>query len=175
LIEIMVVVAIIGLVAAMGLPSLISSVHRSGMPKALDDIKDLCSSARRQAIFSGHTMEVVFHPLEKRMEVAAAPTDQIASPAPADTAAAAPPPAAIPTPPPSLSAVTTTATLPDTVSMEMLDINLQEYKDSEEARVRFFPNGTCDEMTVILNSGSDWRKITLEFSTSLATVSTVTR
>ena len=29
----------------------------------------------------------------------------------------------------------------------MLDINLTEYKDADVARVRFYPNGTCDELT----------------------------
>ena len=41
------------------------------------------------------------------------------------------------------------------------------------ARVCFFPNGTSDEMTVVLHSRDDWRKITLEFSTGLTFVSDV--
>ena len=57
----------------------------------------------------------------------------------------------------------------------MLDINLQDIGASEWARVRFFPNGTSDEMTIVLHDRDDWRKITLEFSTGLATVSDVDR
>ena len=53
----------------------------------------------------------------------------------------------------------------------MLDINLLEYWRSDKARVRFFPNGTCDEMTLVLHSGDDVAKITLEFATALASVS----
>jgi hypothetical protein len=55
-----------------------------------------------------------------------------------------------------------------------LDINLSEYKDSEWARVRFYPNGTSDEMTVVLHSDrNEWRKITLELTTGLASVDDV--
>jgi len=57
----------------------------------------------------------------------------------------------------------------------MLDINLLDYGASEVARVRFFPNGTCDELTLVLHSGDEWEKITLEFSTALASVAPVTR
>jgi hypothetical protein len=55
----------------------------------------------------------------------------------------------------------------------MLDINLLEYKDSDEARVRFFPNGTSDEMTLVLQSGDDYRKITLEVTTALTSVGVI--
>jgi hypothetical protein len=43
------------------------------------------------------------------------------------------------------------------------------------ARVHFFPNGTCDELTLVLHSSDEWEKITLEFSTALASVGPVTR
>src|SRR5665213_539682 len=66
-------------------------------------------------------------------------------------------------------------TLPAGLDFAMLDINLMDFSQSDVARVRFFPNGTCDEMTVVLHSATDWRKITLEFSTSLATVSDVNK
>jgi hypothetical protein len=66
-------------------------------------------------------------------------------------------------------------TLPDGVDIAMLDINLLDYGASDEARVRFFSNGTCDELTLVLHSRDDWEKITLEFSTALASVSPVTR
>jgi hypothetical protein len=59
-------------------------------------------------------------------------------------------------------------TLPDGVAMEAIGINLMDFSQTEESRVRFFPNGTCDELTLVLHSGTDWRKITLEFSTAIA-------
>ena len=59
-------------------------------------------------------------------------------------------------------------TLPEGVAMEGIGINLMDFSEAEVSHVRFFPNGTCDELTLVLHSGEDWRKITLEFSTALA-------
>ena len=39
----MVVVAIIGLIAAMGLPSIIMALQKDGMRKAVSDVQDICS------------------------------------------------------------------------------------------------------------------------------------
>ncbi len=50
LIEIMVVVAVIGLLAAMGLPALNKSLQKEGMRKAISDVQDVFFSAREQAI-----------------------------------------------------------------------------------------------------------------------------
>jgi prepilin-type N-terminal cleavage/methylation domain-containing protein len=139
LIEIMIVVGIIGLIAAMGVPSILQSLQKEGMRKAVSDLVDVCNDARSHAILSGQTCDVTFHPAEKKFE----------------------------------SSGGKSATLPDGVDFAMLDINLMDFSQSDVSRVRFFPNGTCDEMTVVLHSADDWRKITLEFSTSIATVSDV--
>ena len=66
LIEMMIVVAIIGLIAAMGVPSILQALRKDGMRKAISDVKDVLDTARARAIFSGQTTEVVFHPLEKK-------------------------------------------------------------------------------------------------------------
>jgi prepilin-type N-terminal cleavage/methylation domain-containing protein len=136
LIEIMIVVAILGLVAAMGVPSILQSLRKDGMRKAVSDVKEALDTARSRAIFSGQNTEVVFHPLERSVG---------------------------------------STVLPEGVEIAMLDINLLDYGASEEARVRFFSNGTCDELTLVLHARDEWEKITLEFSTSLASVSPVTR
>jgi prepilin-type N-terminal cleavage/methylation domain-containing protein len=139
LIEIMIVVGIIGLVAAIGVPSILQSLKKEGMRKAVGDVMDVCNDARAHAILTGQTADVTFHPADKSFS----------------------------------SSGGKSATLPDGVDFVMLDINLMDFSQSEISRVRFFPNGTCDEMTVVLHSANDWRKITLEFSTSIATVSDV--
>jgi len=171
LIEIMIVVAIIGLIAAMGVPSILQLLRQDGMRKAVSDVRDACSDARARAIFWGRTTEVVFHPAEKRLEIADAPSDQSQSSlagAPGDNSESKPP-----APPPMKTKEP--AVLPEGVDIAMLDINLLDYGASDVARVRFFPNGTCDELTLILHAGDEWQKITLEFSTGLSSVSPVTR
>ena len=141
LIEMMIVVGIVGLMAAIGVPSILQSLHKEGMRKAVDDLVDVCTDARAHAILSGQTADVTFHPADKTFASSGGKSGK----------------------------------LPDGVDFAMLDINLMDFSQSDVARVRFFPNGTCDEMTVVLHSAADWRKITLEFSTSLTTVSDVNK
>ncbi|MGD0614836.1 MAG: type II secretion system protein, partial [Verrucomicrobiota bacterium] len=62
LIEIMVVVGIIGMIAAMGVPTLYRMLHREGFGKTVGDVMDLCSAARARAILQGSTTQIVFHP-----------------------------------------------------------------------------------------------------------------
>ena len=58
--------------------------------------------------------------------------------------------------------------MPENIAFEMLDINLSEYRESEWARVKFYPNGTSDEMTVIfLSDKNERRMIQLEVTTGL--------
>jgi prepilin-type N-terminal cleavage/methylation domain-containing protein len=171
LIEIMIVVAIIGLVAAMGVPSILQTLRKDGMRRAVSDVMGLCSEARAQAIFRGQPTRLVFHPAEKQVEIAAAtPADSAslppgASPNPAGT---------VPPPPPSPNAKGAVV-LPANVDIAMLDINLIDCGGQPEASVCFFPNGTCDELTLVLHSGDEWQKITLEYATALASVGPVTK
>jgi prepilin-type N-terminal cleavage/methylation domain-containing protein len=140
LIEIMVVVGIIGMIAAMGVPTLYRMLHREGFGKTVGDVMDLCSAARARAILQGSTTQIVFHPKERRCELEGG-----------DPAGA--------------------VTFGEDVQIEMLDVNLLEYKDTDLARVHFFPNGMSDEMTLILRSdANEWRKISLEITTGLASL-----
>ena len=164
LIEIMVVVAIMGLILATGIPSIYRIWKKEGMRQAVSDVVEVCSNARARAIFSGSQVEVVFHPLERRFEIGGGSV----SPPPASEfeaeSAAAPPPA-----PPSGSGQA--GQFSADIVIEMLDVNLSEYRESEFVRVRFFPNGTSDEMTLILRSSkNEQRGVTLEITTGLASV-----
>jgi len=171
LIEIMMVVAIIGLVAVIGIPAILMEMHRGPMSKAVNDVMEICSHARSQAILNGVPTTVVFHPQTREVAIGAVQvSDQVSNsmdaPFPSGAAPLNPPPVTGP------RQVNSTQ-FDDSVAVEMLDINLLEYKDADEARVRFFPNGTSDEMTLVLHSGDEWRKITLEVATALASVGTV--
>ena len=135
LIEIMVVVAIIGLVAAMGLPSMLQVLHKDGMRKAVEDVTELLGDARAKSILQNQITTVSFRPGDNRLD----------------------------------SSIGKTVQLPDGIAMEAIGINLLDFSQVESSYVRFFPNGTCDELTLVLHSGTDWRKITLEFATAIAT------
>lgn len=139
LIEIMMVVAIIGLAMAVGAPAFYRAVNKEGFRKTVSDVLDVCTAARAQAILKGSITEVEFHPTDRWCDVVGGSKHR--------------------------------ATFGDNTTIEMLDVNLRECKDTEAVRVRFFPNGTSDEMTLILRSDKDeWRKIALEITTGLASV-----
>lgn len=161
LIEVMVVVGVLGMVMAMGFPAIYRVVHKESLTRAVNDVVRTCERARTQAIMSGNAADAVFYPLDKRMDVAAGST---ASDDKTGEGAA-----------PTTAPVSRTgAQLPDNITLEMLDVNFIEYKEAEEARVRFYPNGTCDEMTVVLRSDhNEYRKITLEITTALASVEAI--
>jgi len=146
----MVVVAIIGMICAIGLPGIIKVMHKEGMRKALSDVTDVCSAARAKAIITQHTTAVVFHPGDKAFAVEGGGPGQG-------------------------STYVSQSKLPDDVDIAMLDINQQDYGGAEWAKVLFFPNGTSDEMTLVLHHKDDWRKITLEFATGFTRISDVDR
>ena len=152
LIEVMIVVAIMGLIAAIGVPSILQTFRKEGMRKAVSDVEDVCAEARTRAILQNQKTAVIFHPQpqDRRFEVEGAAGGANAS-----------------------SGRVTSSTLPAGVEIAMLDINLQDYGASEWARVFFYPDGTSDEMTLVLLSQGERRKITLEFSTAQATASDV--
>ena len=68
LIEIMIVVAIIGLMAAMGAPVLLAMLQKDGMRKAVGDVTDLLGDARAQAILKGQNTDVSFRPADNRLD-----------------------------------------------------------------------------------------------------------
>jgi prepilin-type N-terminal cleavage/methylation domain-containing protein len=165
LIEIMMVVAIIGLVMTMGVPAILRAKQQEPMRKAVNDVMEICSHARAQAILHGVTMAVVFHPQSRQVALASAETA-----GPAGDSAQPNVPAGDSKPSTAGASSLNSGQFADSITLDMLDINLLEYKDADVARVRFFPNGTSDEMTLILHSRDQYRKITLEVTTGLASM-----
>ena len=165
LIEIMVVVGIIAIVMAMTVPFVYKVRQREAMNKAVRDVMEVCSQARAQSILQGKITELQFYPKEKRCQVAGYAGEKPPATEESSEPGVAPPP-------PANSGLG--ARIHDAIAIEMLDVNLTEYKDLEFARVRFFPNGTCDEFTLVLHSDKgEWHKIWLEITTGLANVGAV--
>jgi len=61
--------------------------------------------------------------------------------------------------------------IPPNVQIEILGVNFVELQTAEEAKVKFYPNGTCDEFTIVLRSDkNEWRKISLDIITAIPDV-----
>ena len=168
LIEIMMVVAIIGLMMTIGVPAILRTTRQEPMRKAVNDVMEICSHARAQAVLQGVTTMVVFHPQSRQVAIAGVETANLA-----DNSAQSVVPTSGSKPSTSGASSLNSTQFADSITIDMLDINLLEYKDADEARVRFFPNGTSDEMTLVLHSGDQYLKITLEVTTGLASVEVI--
>lgn len=147
LIEIMLVVGILGVLLGVSVPAFYQAVKKEPLRKALVGVSEACEMARAQAILNGKTVSVNFQPQERTFSVEGGAAGKIH-------------PGAV-----------TSGSIDDSIGIEMLDVNLIEYREAEAARVRFFPNGTCDEFTLILRSSrNDWYKLTVEPSTGSVAV-----
>ncbi len=141
----MIVVAIIGIIMSAGVPTLYRALKKEGFRRTVSDIVEVCSAARARAILQGTETEVWFHPRDGTCEVAGGASGVNGG-------------------------LATSAKIED-AQIQMLDINLLEYRDANIAKVRFYPNGTSDEMTLILMSDrNEQRGIVLETTTAMASV-----
>jgi prepilin-type N-terminal cleavage/methylation domain-containing protein len=148
LIEIMVVVAILGLVAAIGMPAMMKALQKDGMRQALSDLQDVCFSARQQAIFSKQKTTVLFHPQQGQFSAEGAGGGLH-------------------------NGKVTSGTLPQGIQIAMLDIYRHDYAESEWARIYFYPDGTCDEAVIVFMGRGESVKITLDYVTGMPKVSDV--
>ena len=152
LIEIMLVVAILGIVLAIGLPSIYHMLNKEAMISGIRDLTDLCRNARARAVFKEEPVQLHIHPRDGSMQVTGG-----------GLAAGA-----------EGSFTKTSAQLSDEVRIEALGVNYQDYTDSDEAVINFFPNGTSDELIIVLQGPhGEEKKISLEVVTALAEVETL--
>jgi type II secretion system protein H len=175
LIELMVVVAIMGIVMTMAVPAIYRQLHPDSMQKAVSDIVEACSHARAQAILNGRPMEVQIRPLDHVISVGQAARSISRPDSPSvsggewrmqDRSSAG-----------NAGSRGETgnfsASLSQYIRIDLLDVNFLEYKDEDLAQVRFYPNGTSDEFTIVLsNDKNEWRMISLEVVTGLPDVQT---
>jgi Tfp pilus assembly protein FimT len=164
----MVVVAIMGIVLTMGVPIIYKMGREAPLRKAVKDVIEVCSHARALAILQSQATCVVFHPREGTFAVQGGTVAGASGESGHGQA-----PASIPQDAPNSGL---SGRLSDRVAIDMLDVDLTEYKDSEEVKVWFYPNGVCDELTLILHSldveRDPIRAISLEVTTGLASVET---
>jgi prepilin-type N-terminal cleavage/methylation domain-containing protein len=168
LIEIMVVVGILGMVLAMAMPAFIQSIRKDPLRQAVSDIEEACSKARWGAIMRGSPMELVIRAEGGQLNVVPARDDNAEQTAASVEALEQP---AEPSPDKAASqSPVFSARLNENVAVTLLYVNLKDQMEADETRVHFYPNGTSDEFTMIVQAGNGMRKISLESVTALATV-----
>ncbi|MCX6923450.1 MAG: prepilin-type N-terminal cleavage/methylation domain-containing protein [Verrucomicrobia bacterium] len=163
LIEVMIVVAIMGIVMAMSVPLVWKVWRKVPMRAAIKGIVEVCSNARARAIMQGKITEVVFHPRENSLGLSGASSSPRAGNEPGKQT----PFGDSDAPRSGLS-----TKLSGQVIIETLDVNMSgvEFNDAEEVKIRFYPNGISDEMRMILFDGKDRIGIELEITTGLVNV-----
>jgi prepilin-type N-terminal cleavage/methylation domain-containing protein len=161
LIELMIVISIIAIVITAGIPPFARAMRKEGLRKAVSDMVEGCSHARAQAILNGAPTELIIRAEDGQISVRPAPV--VKSDEERDAAA----------PPKPAPGGTFKANLPDDIAIKLLYVNFQDQMEFPEARVRFFPNGTCDEFTVILSSATGEQEVTLDVVTALADVKVI--
>jgi len=160
LIELMIVIAIMAIVMTMGLPAIYRIWHKEALVNTVKEITDVLDNARSLAILKGNVTEVVFHARDGTYELAAGEGGTSVSRGedlPADFSA---------TPRASSGR---SGQFPEEIAVAQLKVNGVSCMDFEVARVRFYPNGTCDELRLILlrPTTGDSRGIFLEVTTGL--------
>jgi type II secretion system protein H len=167
LIEIMIVIGIMALVLAMGMPSILQTMQKDPLRKAVSDLVDACVNARELAILDGVPAELVIQAADGHLTVRRVSTNSVEQAASADGIAG---PAAKGAP---SGAAAFSARLHRDIAVTLLHVNLKDQMEAEESRVLFYPNGTSDEFTIVLESNLGVRKISLDCVTAIADVESV--
>lgn len=171
LLELMIVVGMAALVLTISVPFVQRTLHQDATYTAVKVFLEGLQNARSIAILGNQSTDFVVHPADGTVSVEVTPargfTD--APPGLVEVAAepgveGARPKAKLPPP--------FTGRLSEDVRLVLLEVNFEDKLEAETAaRVRFFPNGTSDEFTVVFRVGADqWRKISLDVITGTPTM-----
>jgi prepilin-type N-terminal cleavage/methylation domain-containing protein len=166
LIEIMIVMAIIMIIMATGIPSIVRSLERDELSRAVKDTIEGCKTARDRAIFQGIPWAFVVtvdQQMERHLKVEPMPGDSAQRTRSGEVG-------------PGLSAASNDSPysgfprkLGNNVYVDKIAVNFKEPDQEADVRVRFFPNGTADEFTVVYSIGQKQRFLKVDVVTGLAT------
>ena len=162
LIEIMIVMVIIGIVMATGVPSIVRGLDRDQLARAVKDTIEGCKTARDRAILQGVPWEFVMTielTAERQMLVREAPRDNFRMDREGARTSA---------PPPESTYSGFPRKLGNDVLVQLIEVNFAVPEEGSEVRVRFFPNGTADEFTVVYELNGKQRFIKTDIITGLA-------
>jgi prepilin-type N-terminal cleavage/methylation domain-containing protein len=157
LVEIMVVVAVMGLLIGISIPAFRNITKKAPLEQGISDVESLCRQARAEAIVGQQAMDVVFNESEEIVALTAA-ARVINAPDPFT----------------GLMIKTTEETqLIDQVALEV-DLQIVEPEADEftldEIRIRFYPNGTSETLALRVAGDDEAYLLTLDPVTGRTTV-----
>jgi Tfp pilus assembly protein FimT len=166
MVEILIVIAILGLVLAIAAPQILPTYRREPLRRAANDVVEGLRAARAKAILEAAPVEfVLYGGADGRMTVnrIVVPHENTAADRTGDAQGSEEESKPI-----EASAPGFEARLDGEVAVTLVEVNFKDQMKEEQARVRFFPNGTSDDFTVVLESRAGVRKISLDAVTGLA-------
>ncbi len=145
LIEMLMVVFIIAIIMAFGIPAFVRAMQKTPIQQAVSDLTEACSHARARAILHGVPVDLVIGESQLTVQPVGGGTDG------------------------GVPVANFSVSLPESVAFKELWVNRQNCVELEtEGRVRFYPNGTCDELlATLLSDKNEERAILLEITTGL--------
>lgn len=165
LVEIMVVIAIIAIIMAAGVPSMSRALARDDLGRAMKDTIEGCKTARDRAILQGIPWAfVVKNTGELTVEPAPQELHRGRPEAMTEDAGTEPKQA-----PPSSPYSGFPRKLGEDVMVQLIDVNFVDHMEAPEAKVRFFPNGTSDEFTIVFAWKGKQRTVMVDIVTGQAT------
>lgn len=153
LIELMIVIGIIVIMLGVGVPAFVRSTRQVPLKETVNELMEGLKQARATAILSGVPTDLMINLESRSISLQRVAGEAVES---AETRMGNAAPTGF------------QGHVHEEVSVEMLDVNLRDQLEAGGARVRFHPNGTSDEFTIVLRSlENEWRKISLETITGL--------
>lgn len=167
----MVAIGMVAVILSIGIPTLFRNMHQDSMRKAISDVMEACSHARARAILDGTAMELRIRPIDRSFAIAQAAVSKESSFGASAAGGAFTMEGDEVVEKPVAGGTGFSVRLSERIMIEGLGVNGEDWTEDEEARVRFYPNGTSDEMSIVLMSDKGERaNITLEVVTGMADV-----
>jgi type II secretion system protein H len=169
LVELMIVMGIMALVLAMGMPSIVQTLKKEPLRQTVSDLVEGLSHARAQAILQGVPAEFILRAADGSISIAPVEdsdmTHQLLSAEGEGSSAPARQLA------PDVRPFS--AQMRPDIALALVEVNLKSMMEAAEVRVRFYPNGTSDEFTIVVQSPAGARKVSLDSITALADVEVI--
>jgi len=157
LVEIMVVVAVMGLLIGISIPAFRKIMNKAPLEQGISDVETLCRQARAEAIVKQRAMDVVLNETEETVALTTA-ARVINAPDPFTGL---------------IIKITEETQLIDHVFLQVdLQIIAPEADEFtvDEIRIRFYPNGTSETLELRVVDGSEAYRLTLDPVTGRTTV-----